>query len=187
LRAERGRADFDRRAVWSSDVIYDLPFGRGRAFSTLPNWLNAAVGDWRVSVIAQAYSGAPFTPTQTGNSQQGAPTRPDRVGEGIVAEPSVERWFDPSAFSVVPLDAFRYGNSGRNILTGPGYLNFDASVEKEFAMGEGRALQLRGEFFNALNRANFGPPATAVDQPTAGGISSAAPARQVQLGLKFLF
>ena len=102
-------------------------------------------------------------------------------------EPRIERWFDPAAFSVVPLDAFRYGNSGRNILTGPGYLNFDAAVEKEFLAGEGRTLQLRGEFFNALNRANFGQPATAVDQPTAGVVSSAAPGRQVQVGLKFLF
>lgn len=187
LRAERGRADFDRRAVWTSDVIYDLPIGRTRALSSLPRWLNAAVGDWRLSVITQAYSGAPFTPAQVGNSQQGAPTRPDRVASGEAAAPSVERWFDPSAFSVVPLDAFRYGNSGRNILSAPGYLNFDAAVEKELVVGEGRTLQLRGEFFNALNRANFGPPAAAVDQPTAGVISSAASGRQVQLGLKFLF
>ena len=187
LRAERGRADFDRRAVWTSDVIYDLPIGRTRAFSSLPNWLNAAVGDWRLSVITQASSGVPFTPTQIGNSQQGAPTRPDRIAVGEAATPSVDRWFDPSAFSVVPLDAFRYGNSGRNILSAPGYLNFDAAIEKDVIVGEGRSLQLRGEFFNALNRANFGPPAAAVDQPTAGIISSAASGRQVQLGLKFLF
>jgi hypothetical protein len=187
LRAERGRADFDRRAVWTSDVIYDLPIGRRRAFSSLPNWLNAAVGDWRLSVITQAYSGAPFTPTQIGNSQQGAPTRPDRIAVGEAATLSVDRWFDASAFSVVPLDAFRYGNSGRNILSAPGYLNFDAAIEKDVIVGEGRSLQLRGEFFNALNRANFGPPAAAVDQPTAGIISSAASGRQVQLGLKFLF
>lgn len=187
LRAERGRADFDRRAVWTSNVIYDLPIGRTRAFSGLPAWLNAAIGDWRLSLITQAYSGAPFTPTQTGNSQQGAPTRPDRITVGEAATPSIDRWFDPSAFSVVPLNAFRYGNSGRNILSAPGYFNFDAAVEKAFLVGEGRSLQLRGEFFNALNHANFGPPAAAVDQPTAGVISSASSGRQVQLGLKFLF
>ncbi len=188
LGAERGLADFDRRLTWSGDVLYDLPVGRTRRFgATFPGWLQAIAGGWGVNVMVYAYSGLPFTPSQTGNSQAGQPTRPDRLGDGSLAAPGVGRWFDPAAFAITPLDAFRFGDSGRNILVGPGSLTVDAGIAKEFVAGEGRSLQFRGEFFNALNRANFGLPATAIDQPTAGVITSAGPGRQIQLGLKFSF
>jgi hypothetical protein len=135
-----------------------------------------------------AYTGKPFTPSvSNSNVQNGDAIRPDRLGSGKLDAPTIEKWFDTTAFQVVPPSAFRFGNSGRNILIGPGKLIADASVFKEFGVREGQRLQFRAEFFNLPNRANFGDPATAVDQPTGGGISSADPGRQIQLGLKYLF
>jgi hypothetical protein len=189
LAAERGLADFNRTCAWSSDAVYELPFGRGRRFAA--NWntpLNLLFGGWQLASIVHAYSGRPFTPTQTGNNQAGEPTRPDRLGSGESESPSIDRWFAVEAFRRVAANEFHYGNSGRNILTGPGKLIFDASIGKEFVLdAERQRLIFRAEFFNLLNRANFGDPAAAIDQPTAGVISSADPGRQVQFGLKYVF
>jgi hypothetical protein len=190
LRAERGLADFNRARVWTNDFIYELPFGRHRKFgAAMSKPVDAFLGGWQLNGILRFYDGSPFTPTvAAANAQLGAATRPDRLGAGTLPNPTITRWFDVSAFAVVPANAFRFGNTGRNIINGPGAMVVDGSLFKEFAMPwEGHRLQFRAEFFNLPNRANFGNPATAVDLPTAGIIGSAQAGRQIQFGLKYLF
>jgi outer membrane receptor protein involved in Fe transport len=190
LRAERGLAEFDRRRTWSSDFLYELPFGRGRAFGNdSSRGLDALLGGWQVNAIIHLYDGRPFTPVvSTANQQAGFAVRPDRLAPGELSDPTIEQWFDPAAFVPVPPTEFRFGNSGRNILIGPGAIIFDASVFKEFALPwEAHRLQFRAEFFNVPNRANFGQPDPRIDQPTAGVINSAGPGRQVQFALKYIF
>ncbi len=188
LDAERGLSDFHRSLTWSSDILYELPVGRGHRYSTtLPNWLETILGGWQTNAVIHAYTGLPFTPSQTGDKHAGQPTRPDRLGAGALASPAVDRWFDPSAFRVVPLDEFRFGNSGRNILIGPGFFTIDAAMEKSFRVKEAHSLRFRAEAFNLTNRPNFGLPVTTVDQTTAGAIASADPGRRIQLGLKYSF
>jgi outer membrane receptor protein involved in Fe transport len=190
LRAERGLSEFDRRRVWVSDFIYEIPYGRGRRFGNASRELiDAIFGGWQLNGIVQLYDGRPFTPVASrANAQAGFATRPDRVSSGEVDDPTAERWFDPAAFAAVPAAQFRFGNSGRNILTGPGAVNVDASVFKRFALPwEGQTLQFRAEFFNLPNRANFGQPDARIDQPTAGAISSSGPGRQIQFAFKYLF
>jgi hypothetical protein len=88
----------------------------------------------------------------------------------------------------VPAGDFRFGNSGRNVLTGPGTVSLDAAVSKTYAFGsEGRSLQFRAELFNLPNHANFRNPDPRIDQPTAGVISTAEPGRQIQFALKYRF
>jgi hypothetical protein len=190
LQAERALADFDRRRVWSNDFILELPFGRGRRFGKQINrGLDAVLGGWRLSGILFLADGRPFTPVIAGaNAQAGFPTRPDRLRDGRLGEPTIERWFDPTAFAIVPAGEFRFGNSGRNILTGPGIVSLDASVFKQFNLPwEAHRLEFRADFFNLPNRANFDLPARAIDQPTAGAIGSAGPGRQIQFALKYIF
>jgi hypothetical protein len=66
------------------------------------------------------------------------------------------------AFSAVPGSCANVlGNAGRNSITGPGLVNLDLSLYKNFALGsisESASVQFRAEFFNVLNRANFGAP-----------------------------
>ena len=112
----------------------------------------------------------------------------DRVGSGEVENPTIDQWFDPTAFVVIPANQFRFGNSGRDILIGPGTVNVDASIFKQFNLPwDEQFLQFRAEFFNLPNHANFGQPDARIDQPTAGIISTAAPGRKIQFGLKYLF
>jgi len=75
------------------------------------------------------------------------------------------------------------------VLYGPGIHNYDFGVEKMWAMplGESSRLQLRGEFFNAFNHAQFGLPASGVASNTFGLISSARAPRLIQLGLRLLY
>ena len=86
------------------------------------------------------------------------------------------KWFDTSCFASPP--AGFYGNASRNVLYGPGVHNWDIGIEKNWGLpfGEGSRLQFRGEFFNAFNHAQFGPPNSGTASPTFGLISSARPA-----------
>jgi hypothetical protein len=81
-----------------------------------------------------------------------------------------------------------FGNSGRNILTGPGRVNLDWSMFKDFLQSEKWHLQLRAEFLNLLNTPQFDLPNGTIGNPNAGVITSTIGAsRQVQLGLRFSF
>jgi outer membrane receptor protein involved in Fe transport len=93
------------------------------------------------------------------------------------------------------------GNSGRNVLIGPGLTDLDFSVFKNNPIrriSENFNVQFRAEFFNILNHANFGPPtpgdfnadiydASGAKNPLAGSLVRAAPERQIQFALKFTF
>jgi hypothetical protein len=85
---------------------------------------------------------------------------------------------------------FTYGNTPRNFLRGPGLVNFDWSLFKNFTITDNLKLQFRWETFNTLNHPNFGNPNTSfvVGAPNFGNITGTATnMRQQQFGLKFLF
>ncbi len=177
---------------------YELPFGQGK------RWLNNAGGaagrlisGWQLNGIATLLSGFPFTPQIGSNRSGDGDTRnPDRpslnpsfTGPVILGTPN--EWFNPNAF-VLPAGG-TYGNLGRGTLIGPGLADLDLSVFKDTAVAERTSLQFRAEFFNALNRANFGTPNATVFaggaiSASAGLITSTATtSRQIQFGLKLIF
>jgi hypothetical protein len=172
-------SDFNRGRVSSSAGVYDIPYA--------PKRLRQVLGGWQLAALVHGYDGRPLTIRQTGTTQSGEPVRPDRISVGSLPVRSVEGWFDVSAFRRVALNEYRFGNSGRNILAGPGKFIMDAAVSRTFAIKERGALAFRTEFFNLMNRANFGDPGTAIDQPTAGIISSSDPGRQIQFALRYSF
>ena len=74
------------------------------------------------------------------------------------------------------------------MLRGPGLINLDLLVARNFQITESKRLELRGEFFNFTNTAHFGKPNAVIGSPQAGRITAtSAPNRQVQLGLRFVF
>ncbi len=187
---ERGLSDFDFAHRLAVSYLYELPVGTGKAFGGSMNpILDAIIGGWQINGITTLQSGQVYTPNvanQRTNAGPGGDIRPHRIGTGELPsdQRTVQRWFDKSAF-VVPV--FEFGNSGRNILRGPGLVNFDFSTFKDFQFSERIGLQFRAEFFNIFNHANFNNPNRAVDIPAGGTITSARDPRQVQLGLKLLF
>ena len=112
---------------------------------------------------------------------------PNRVGNGNLpaGQQTITNWFDLPAFAI-PAN-YTYGNSGRNILYGPGWRNLDVNLNKNFVIREGMRIQFRAEAFNSSNTPHFGLPAANVNLPTAGRITSAAAPRQIQFGLKFVY
>ncbi|MGH9763250.1 MAG: hypothetical protein ACREAC_20675, partial [Blastocatellia bacterium] len=198
IRANYGPSTLDATHNFTGFVSYELPVGEGRMFP-VHGLLNGVIGGWRISSIFTARSGIPFTPT-VGTDASGALSGscfcgfslfPNRVGSGKLANPTINQWFDPTAFTVPAPNTF--GDSGRNILRGPHYVDFDMSLGKGFRIREGMGLEIRADAFNALNHPNFNLPDSNVvaGSTSIGKITSTTtnggPDRIIQLGARFWF
>jgi hypothetical protein len=134
-------------------------------------------------------TGLPFTPGLANPNTNGAGgSRPDVVGDPELpsSERSLSRWFNVAAFAR-PTE-IRFGNLGRNTMSGPGRVNFDASLFKNFPFLETRRVQFRAEAFNVFNTPQFGQPNASIGSPNAGTITSTVGnPRQIQLALRIEF
>jgi hypothetical protein len=134
-----------------------------------------------------------YNPSNNGDSRD--PVRPEwnPAFTGNVIPGGPNEYFNPNAF-LAPTTG-TYGNVGRDTLVGPGVAELDFSVLKSAALGERARMQFRAEFFNILNRANFGTPnevvfssASTTPAPTAGVITATSTtSRQIQFGMKVLW
>ncbi len=177
LRAERGRSDFDIGHSLAASFMWSPQISR-----------HALLKDWQISGTATLYTGPPFTPkTGTFDYNTGGASRPDRLAKGSLANPTVDQWFDRTVFPVVPTGAYRFGNSGRNILDGPGTIAINASLSRRIRFEESKALQFRVETFNLPNHPNFNLPENRVDILSGGSISRAKNNRTLQMGARFEF
>lgn len=180
LAAERGRSSFDIGHSLTMNFSYQIPWRS----STLRRLMRG----WQVAGSGRAYTGQPFTPVNSNfNLALGTATRPDRLAKGTVPNPTPERWYDRSAFAVVPDGSYRFGSSGRDILDGPGFMGINLSLYKNIQVWERGRMQFRWEAFNALNHANFRLPNTSVNAINGGTITATSEARTMQLGLRYEF
>jgi outer membrane receptor protein involved in Fe transport len=184
---DQGRTSLDRTHILVINGIYDLPFGRGKKYlNSLHPVLQAIFGGWEFSGIYNFTSGTPLTfNSASADPGNGFGARADLVGNPRLPHPNASLWFDPSAFATPP--DFTYGNSGPNILDGPGHHSLDTAMMKNFHLSETKYLQLRWEMFNATNHVNLSNPVTTIGLPTTGMIFGADDARQMQFAVKFVF
>ncbi len=186
FRADRANLSGLRRQLLTMNYLYDLPFGDGKWLAA-QGPLNKLVGGWQIGGITTMGTGTPFSPTFTSNVQ-GAPSgRPNVVGDWRVANPSITQWFNAAAFSVPA--PFTFGNAGKNVMIGPGLVNFDMSFYKNTTIGERVVVQFRTEMFNIFNKANFANPASNISFPgQVGRITATSTAnRVIQFGLRLTF
>jgi hypothetical protein len=180
--AWKGPSDFDVRHRFVGNFVAEIPVGTGLAWDA-GGVGNAVLGNWTVSGIYTARSGRPFTVTQ--GSLEGAAWMPNLVGDPQGQE-SVDSWFNPAAFQLVPGGTF--GNAGRNIVRGPGYVAFDMSLQKRIAFTDRIAASVRWDVFNLFNRANFGNPNADLTGSTANTITTlAGDPRVMQFSLRLFF
>ena len=193
LAAGKGLADYQQKFRWVTSFDYQLPFGKGMAFLNHNRALDLMFGGWHGSGILSMTSGFPFTPTQEDDSSntgtQGY-TLPDRIANGNLpsGQRSINQWFNVNAFQDAA--TYTFGNSGYNVLIGPGLVNLDLAVRKVFAITERQNMEFRAEFYNAMNHPNFGLPNGDIDggPGSAGTITSLnGNMRQIQLALKYKF
>lgn len=75
---------------------------------------------------------------------------------------------NPAAVNIPANLPQRFGNSGRNNIRGPGFLNLEAGLSRDFKIKERLTLQFRAEGLDVLNHANFANPASDIStHPTA--------------------
>ena len=166
--ANYGLSDFNSTNTLIGQIVYELPFGRGRKFE-VPRYVEPIVGGWRVSSLFQWHGGVPFTPViQSGIAttidpglsasinQGGSMLYPDRVGDPGVSHRSNAMWFNPAAFANPAPGTF--GNAGRNTLVGPGFTNADFSLGKEFVLPERLTLEIRADMYDVFNHINWSNP-----------------------------
>jgi Carboxypeptidase regulatory-like domain len=201
LALNRGNVAGTRRNRVLVSAIYQLPFGKGRAFGKQMNAIgNAILGGWELSTVTLWQTGPYLTPITSPSFDsanlnlvfRGAALRPDRIGNGSLAHPTPDQYFDISAFQPVP-EAGRIGNSGVGILEGPGTTAIAAGLSKTFPVRERMYLRFEATFTNLPNHPNFAPPAVDVSAPaTFGKITSVQSAensgnRTGQLALRLDF
>jgi hypothetical protein len=182
---EVASADFDVRHTFAANAVYDLPFGKGRAYLIRTGVADFLLGGWSLTSIATARSGNPVNVTITrsaaslpdGLSLQNGATfqRPDYVsGVSVVpANQNINNWINPLAFTV-PLNG-TWGNAGRNLIRGPRFMQLDMGLTKNFRITERFSADFRAEAFNVTNRAQFADPSGSLGSPVtdpATGITS---------------
>lgn len=195
LGLERARSDWDRGHIVTATFSYQLPVGHGRKYlGSMNRWGEGVLGGWQLSGNMIFETGQPFTIEDSSvNANIGESTRPNRIATGYdysgIGKRGVDfPWYSPSAFVAVPSCAsrtncspdqygflpFADGNSGRNILDGPGMQNIDLSLMKNWLLSEGsrKRFQFRWEVFNIFNHANFQLPDRDFNETAAGYISS---------------
>jgi len=211
IQGDYGNSDLNVPNRFVASATYSLPFQVGGK-------LKPVVQGWQLNAILQYFDGIPFSVMAANGVGDGLTPRAELVpGRGNGSLPSDKRtlseWFDTSAFVSIPLTGplanGQWGNSGRNILQGPGTKNIDFSVFKNFQLTESKLLQFRAEFFNLFNTPQFNNPTAVAPPPSStatelvpniapgsayGTIASAGSpttfqriSREIQLAVKFTF
>ena len=170
------------------NYIYELPFLKGTK-----SILHRLLGNWEISGMNQWQSGSPFSVrnnadnagvgTGSGNQFYNQIGDPNAITRTEFTDSMV--WFDKAAFAR-PANG-TWGVQARNGLTNPGFWAFDAGLRKNFPTVEGQRLQVRFEFFNALNHPVLGG---ANSNPTSGQfglVTSKGGSRAIQIALKYIF
>ncbi|HWH57769.1 MAG TPA: TonB-dependent receptor [Terriglobales bacterium] len=236
-RLDYGRSDFDVDHRFVASMVYQLPFGRGKHFGSHMNKAaDLALGGWQFTTIATFQRGFPFSILCNGNivvQTSSFNNRCNQIGDPYPSgfHKSITSWFNNnitySTSPTDPTDAFRsscvapvsngaafcqplngqYGNTGRDILRGPGINNWDIGIGKDFRFTERVSFQFRAESFNAFNHHQYGyDPFTAtsigapidvnpndfklvngVSESTFGNVIAARPGRIIQFGGKIVF
>jgi hypothetical protein len=187
--ADYGLSAFHRKNVLNFNYIYELPF-----FAKHRNVaLQKVLGGWEVAGVTTFQSGAPNSVTvsqdvaaigvgssrASGNGQD--PNLP-------ADQRTVARWFNTQAFlPVASMVQGQFGNTGRNILIGPGYQVWSLSLIKNVSFRERVRLQFRAESHNTFNHPNFAGINTTVGATNFGAVTAAGPGRIMSFGLKLMF
>jgi Carboxypeptidase regulatory-like domain len=188
-RADYGplESDVEHRLIFSA--VYELPFGHGH------HWMARGIpallaSGWTIGTLTSFQSYVPLTAVTNTDTTKAFPAGVQRADVTRnpnlpSSERSLTRWFDTGAFSQPAL--YTFGNEGLGAIRSGGWFNSDLSLLRNFAVAGHARLQIRGEFFNALNQTVLAPPGLIFGTANFGVVSVAAPARQIQVGARLAF
>ena len=188
LAAEWGPSSFNRGHRLSGELTFELPFGTDHRWLNQGGFWAALLDKWSAYITFSAQSGTPLTArilSSTADVARGTngTLRADFTGAPIsTAQPTVDRFFNTEAFALPPAGAF--GNSGRNLITGPGSRDLSLQITREVPVGA-RTLSLQFRAQNVLNLVNYASVDTVVNSPTFGQVLSVRPMRSMQINLRW--
>jgi hypothetical protein len=202
LKSSRGPSGFDLTHTLSVSMLYQVPVGKGKRFSTGNSALDYVLGNWQINNLFTARSGTPFNVffgasdiAGTGNVAWAQYERANLVGDphsgscpGGARAGSSTCYFNTSAFAVPALGTF--GTSGRDAFRSAPYWDLTSSIFRQFPLwAEDRRLEFRAEAFNLFNTVIFGQPGNDISNSGSfGKVNSAANgARQLQFSAKIIF
>ncbi len=194
LGCDKGMTGYNVPQRLVASGIWDLPLGKGKRYlSDIPSAFDRIVGGWALDTIATFSKGNPFTVLAASSTSMDPMTqfRADQLcnGRSSLADKNVRRnghyWFDTACFAMPKPNYF--GDSGPNIITGPGVNNLDLGAGKLIALRESLNLQFRVDAFNAFNHAQFLNPDSTMTDTNFGRVTTVGPSREFQLGLKLLW
>ena len=196
LRAQRGRADFDVRQRLTFDAMWEVRVAQG----SMPAGARAVINGWRFGTVGVMQSGLPFTvltsaPYPAGDFNADGLTRdlPDAPAfgnslSGLARSDYLSGIFQASDFPL-PTSG-QQGNLGRNTFSHPGLLNVSLLISRTFKLpmvSEATVLQIRGEIFNVINRANLDRVVNNMTSGLFGRVTNSIGPRSAQLGMRFQF
>ncbi len=200
-RTDWGLSQINLSQQFTASVIYDLPFGKGKAYGG--GWsgpMNAAFGNWQITVIEKVTSGFPVFVFNSDN-QSGVNfeynflpvNRPNQVCDPKSGSRSISHWFNTGCLTPAPVGEL--GTASRTPVSGPDFVNTDFSLIKRFLVTERVGLDFRAEIFNLFNHPQFGLPGNDMSQafggtasPSFGVINTTVNnPRLVQFALKLTF
>jgi hypothetical protein len=210
----RGNSYYNRRNAFVFAGDYDLPFGKGKRFvSTIPGWANQVIGGFQLNGTVTMTGGVPFSPcyaevasyNDVAANDGCGPSWPNKVagvgpgikkgkftpGTGFVTylptSPTLLTSQPNGTFGAYTLPQVgTFGNWGRDSLWGPGFVNVDASLVKNFDITKDVKMQLIAQAFNLFNHVNYGGVNSCIDcGGTSGDIQSTA-SEQYGTSLRFL-
>jgi hypothetical protein len=195
LAIEKASSDTDVRQNFVVSSIYSLPFGHHQTFGG--DWngtTDLLLGGWQLAGILTARTALPVNVVRNGNNSLCPGGRPNLVGNPVAVPggKTLLEYFNTAAFDSSPFTGSNdcgIGNAGRNLVRGPGYINGDFSVFKNFAMKERYNLQTRFEFFNLTNTPHFANPGGDQSLPSSFGEirGTIGNPRIMQFAAKFIF
>jgi hypothetical protein len=149
------------------------------------------LANWQVSGNFTMTSGSPYTARILGDARDvsrgtNGTLRADYTGVGIgIADPTIDRFFNTSAFTIPAAGTF--GNASRNMIIGPGSRLLNAQFARDVRLGGTRVVSVQLNANNLLNIVNYGAIDTVVNSPTFGQILSVRGMRSMQANLRFRF
>ncbi|WP_232298705.1 carboxypeptidase-like regulatory domain-containing protein [Granulicella tundricola] len=179
IKQDLGNTEGTRRHRVLLTGVYQLPFGKGRAYMNASRFTDTIFGNWDLTTITLLETGPWLTPSISSSADQSntnvvnrsAVLRPDVVSNHYYTGQSRAQYFNLAAFSPTPAGAGRFGNAGVGILQGPGTATVSLGIAKRFAITERVHARFETTFTNILNHTNFAPPVTAIDNLLFGQLT----------------
>ncbi len=186
LRAERARSNFDQRHLVSVQAQYTTGMGLGGG-TLVGGWRGGLFKDWTFNSQITAGTGLPLTPIYfaavKGTGVTGT-IRPDYTGAPLYDAPA-GLFLNPEAYAA-PAPG-RWGNAGRNSITGPSQFTLNASLSRTFTASDRLSFDFRLEAINALNHPVFPSWNTVVTSAQFGLPNPANPMRSLQTVARLRF